>query len=304
MPRRVPLVINTQGWIKGLGADLAARIEPMLRPTHIFDVIPRGSPDPVPPPFRGRPWLDVEGAILGSGPEVVTLESVSQLEFVQGTFGQRDNNNNGSNGHKTVNGPPKDDNDLNGPGDGGSTPPRYVTDVGSKLAPAESRLLNMMSYLYAHQLAPAGTDGNPATQGTWDFSEPLVHRPPLAVDVREGLQAGIRVLALGSSVPDSLKLSALNSSIVAIVMSGPFKGPDQEADAAATEGDRVTKTWKQAFRPSRAHRPRWSPNPHSLRRVGYCSLDRRIFWRALPPHPLSTQASCERLNPGTPLWDL
>ncbi len=35
-PHRVPLIVNTQGWVKGLGADLAARLEPMLRPTHIL----------------------------------------------------------------------------------------------------------------------------------------------------------------------------------------------------------------------------------------------------------------------------
>lgn len=235
---RVPLIVNTQGWIKGLGADLAARIEPLLRPTHIFDVIPRGSPDAVPPPTRGQPWLDAEGAILGAGPEIVTLESVSQLEFVQGIFGQRDAVN--ANGfHHASDGV---DEDHNGPGDGPSNPPRYITEVASKLAAAEARLLSMMSYLYAHNLAPAGL-GQTAIQRTWDFSEPLVHRRPHVVDVQHGLKAGIRVLALGSSVPDSLKLMALNSSIVAIVVADPTTTLVDQEDTDNSENGK----WKRAF---------------------------------------------------------
>lgn len=236
--QRVPLVINTQGWIKGLGADLASRLEPMLRPTHIFDVIPRGSPDPVPPPVRGQAWLDADGAIAGSGPEIVTLESVSQLEFVQGAFGQQGSNGNSSNGVEEE----KDRKAKKG-GDGGSTPPRYVTEVGSKLAPAESRLLNVMSYLYAKKLAPASNANAFKMQGTWDFSEPLVYRRPLSVDVATGLQAGIRVLALGSSVPDSLKLMALNSSIVGVVVADHR---DEEEHAIEEDGNPAS-IWKQAF---------------------------------------------------------
>jgi polynucleotide 5'-hydroxyl-kinase GRC3/NOL9 len=33
----IPLVVNTMGWSKGMGADLNARIEEILEPTHIFD---------------------------------------------------------------------------------------------------------------------------------------------------------------------------------------------------------------------------------------------------------------------------
>ena len=34
----IPLVVNTMGWSKGLGADLTQRIEDMLEPTDIFDI--------------------------------------------------------------------------------------------------------------------------------------------------------------------------------------------------------------------------------------------------------------------------
>lgn len=33
---RVPLIINTQGWVKGLGADLLAKLKGESRPTHLF----------------------------------------------------------------------------------------------------------------------------------------------------------------------------------------------------------------------------------------------------------------------------
>lgn len=248
---RVPIVINTQGWIKGLGADLAARIVPILRPTHIFDVIPRGSPDPIPPPTRGHPWLDVEGAILGAGPEIVTLESVSQLEFVQGSFGGGDKRS--DTGGKQLNGTSETNEENDSLGDGGSEPPRYITEVGSKLAPAEARLLNVMSYLYATQLAPAEPDHALQVRGSWDLSEPLVHRRPLVVNVAQGLKAGIRVMALGSSVPDSLKLFALNSSIVAIVIRECDAAQDADApqdvhgNIKAQKEHDVASPWKQAF---------------------------------------------------------
>lgn len=34
----IPLVINTMGWTKGLGADLAQKIEEIIEPTHVFEI--------------------------------------------------------------------------------------------------------------------------------------------------------------------------------------------------------------------------------------------------------------------------
>lgn len=34
----VPLVVNTMGWTKGLGADLARQIEEAVQPTHVFSM--------------------------------------------------------------------------------------------------------------------------------------------------------------------------------------------------------------------------------------------------------------------------
>ncbi|ORY54149.1 hypothetical protein BCR35DRAFT_296765 [Leucosporidium creatinivorum] len=37
---RVPLIINTQGWVKGLGADLLAKLKAEARPTHVVSFEP------------------------------------------------------------------------------------------------------------------------------------------------------------------------------------------------------------------------------------------------------------------------
>ncbi|KIO29173.1 hypothetical protein M407DRAFT_21741 [Tulasnella calospora MUT 4182] len=37
----IPLIINTHGWVKGMGADLARRIEELAQPTHVFELLPR-----------------------------------------------------------------------------------------------------------------------------------------------------------------------------------------------------------------------------------------------------------------------
>lgn len=43
----IPLVINTQGWVKGMGADLLRSIEGIFKPSHIVDFqLPRVNPVP------------------------------------------------------------------------------------------------------------------------------------------------------------------------------------------------------------------------------------------------------------------
>ncbi len=64
----IPLVINTMGWTKGLGADLARRIEELVQPSDIFtfetspsnDAVEPGGPhlrtlEPITPPQRFNP---------------------------------------------------------------------------------------------------------------------------------------------------------------------------------------------------------------------------------------------------------
>jgi polynucleotide 5'-hydroxyl-kinase GRC3/NOL9 len=57
----IPLVINTMGWTKGLGADLARRIEELAQPSDIFS-------------FEASPSND---AVEPGGPQVHTLEPIT-----------------------------------------------------------------------------------------------------------------------------------------------------------------------------------------------------------------------------------
>ncbi|KAG8691573.1 Polynucleotide 5'-hydroxyl-kinase grc3 [Ceratobasidium sp. 423] len=52
----VPLVINTQGWVKGMGADLLRSIEELFAPTHVVDFQPPHVPSSI-EPFHNRPGL-------------------------------------------------------------------------------------------------------------------------------------------------------------------------------------------------------------------------------------------------------
>lgn len=56
----IPLVVNTMGWTKGLGADLARRIEELVQPTDIFSF-------DISPPNEAEP----------GGPRVHTLEPIT-----------------------------------------------------------------------------------------------------------------------------------------------------------------------------------------------------------------------------------
>ncbi|KAI0637595.1 hypothetical protein C8Q77DRAFT_1047087 [Trametes polyzona] len=73
----IPLVVNTMGWTKGLGADLARRIEEILEPSDIFvcagmsfdDEFGYGGHEPAPPSVH---------VPHSGGPRIHSIESVSQ----------------------------------------------------------------------------------------------------------------------------------------------------------------------------------------------------------------------------------
>ena len=53
--RPIPLIINTQGWVKGLGADLLERISQHAKPTWIFTLQPDTPFEQQPPPSLDAP---------------------------------------------------------------------------------------------------------------------------------------------------------------------------------------------------------------------------------------------------------
>ncbi|KAM5540611.1 hypothetical protein V8D89_005642 [Ganoderma adspersum] len=65
----IPLVVNTMGWTKGLGADLSRKLEDVVQPSHIFSFDASANDDWDPPiPFSSSSQLD--------GQHVHSLESV------------------------------------------------------------------------------------------------------------------------------------------------------------------------------------------------------------------------------------
>jgi polynucleotide 5'-hydroxyl-kinase GRC3/NOL9 len=55
----IPLVVNTMGWTKGLGADLSRQIEEMVEPTHIYELeAPIFKPGWAVPPPVAHPFQD------------------------------------------------------------------------------------------------------------------------------------------------------------------------------------------------------------------------------------------------------
>ena len=72
----IPLVVNTMGWNKGLGADLALRIEEIAEPTDIFEI-----QSPVVDPSWPMPY--VSPPRLQEGQEVSTQSGGSRLHALK-----------------------------------------------------------------------------------------------------------------------------------------------------------------------------------------------------------------------------
>lgn len=68
----IPLIVNTQGWVKGLGADLLKRLEDELKPTHIFDMMPSEDDDE---DLREVGPSKIETNVLQTGTVVTRLEA-------------------------------------------------------------------------------------------------------------------------------------------------------------------------------------------------------------------------------------
>lgn len=147
----MPLIVNTHGWIKGMGLDLLSHVCAVVGPTHVVDL---GAPLPPLPSTHGLPALS----------------------------------------------------DVNVP-----------SGAWRRLNAAEARVLSMLAYLHMTQLPRPGT----SLRAAWDFTHPLVARPPFIVDVSTGLAAGCAVLDTRAAVDEALQLLAMNGRIAAIVVAPP-----------------------------------------------------------------------------------
>ncbi|KAF8654881.1 hypothetical protein AX16_003342 [Volvariella volvacea WC 439] len=62
----IPLVVNTMGWTKGLGADLSRQVEEIIEPTHIFEF--DALPEPGWPAQYRTLWASSESNPYSTGP--------------------------------------------------------------------------------------------------------------------------------------------------------------------------------------------------------------------------------------------
>lgn len=89
----VPLVVNTMGWTKGLGADLSRRIEGIVAPTHVFSMQTEDTPIPNPPQGDSRRVYRLEPVDATIRYTAADWRTLSILSYFYSTFkgrGQKD----------------------------------------------------------------------------------------------------------------------------------------------------------------------------------------------------------------------
>jgi len=214
----VPLIVNTQGWIQGLGADLLGEIEALLRPSHIFDLSP-------PPPDSSAETPD---------PQVDGARSI-----VADVFGGESKRRDDDNGSAAV-----------------LPSVTYVQPSTAAVGPqaqarlrltaADQRALMLVFYLHAETISAYSSLSELST--SWNFDAPLAARAPVTVEVNEGLAGGVHVLPFGGAVRDEYKLHALNGSVVALVErqdEAPWPGNKPEGPQGGKPSQ--NNSWASAF---------------------------------------------------------
>ncbi|GAA5880872.1 hypothetical protein JCM16303_005154 [Sporobolomyces ruberrimus] len=175
---RVPLVINTQGWVKGLGADLLAKLKDASRPTHVCSFVSPiedeaggysdggGAPGPFYAPqqqYEREEGLPYELYTLPAAPSSPLESKWTASDY------------------RTLS---------------------FVSYFHSKLGVAPQ-----------HTSSPSST-----FPSTWDFSSPLVAQIPYSLGwKREAEQISSVHLLEGDDVAYEHVLHALNGALVAIV---------------------------------------------------------------------------------------
>ncbi|KAG8998101.1 Polynucleotide 5'-hydroxyl-kinase grc3 [Tulasnella sp. 427] len=186
-PRRisaiVPVIINTHGWVKGMGADLARRIEELAQPTYIFELLPR-------PSDREMDLYGFEGGPSGrSAGERVLLNEIPGAtvwgEDPVGGFGVNTNE------------PPKIFQLPPGP------LPGQVTNA---IKAEDLRDLTLMSYFHYR-----------FDSETWKTDVALSAALPYEVNATEAFDAIILTGSGAEDVGDDELAAVLNGSLVALV---------------------------------------------------------------------------------------
>jgi polynucleotide 5'-hydroxyl-kinase GRC3/NOL9 len=197
----VPLVINTQGWVKGLGMDLLVKIEQAAEATDVFEfeVVPNGDE------WEEGGW---EASIPSEGGWGRIYEEPNEEDdqpYGQSTSSARR--------HLLTPIPP--------------------TPLAARWTAYDLRILSLISYFHCRFPAQrltidnAGAHASPLAT-TWDFSLPLVAHRPWAVDWTVAFRE-IHLVGPGSEeIIPSLIWDALAVGLVALV------APDERESGATT----------------------------------------------------------------------
>ena len=77
----IPLIVNTQGWVRGLGADLSGRISDMIKPSHVFTFGTNGG-DAFEPSIAGAAHHELEAISPGEAPLTLNAHDARGLSLV------------------------------------------------------------------------------------------------------------------------------------------------------------------------------------------------------------------------------
>lgn len=195
----VPLVINTQGWVKGLGMDLLVRIEQEAEVTDIFEFEAASGGDE----WEDGGWeasIPLEGGWGRIGSETDGMEEP-----------YRQSSRAGPRRHFLS--------------------PVGGTPLAARWTASDLRHLALITYFHAKFLAPPSIDTTVAHASTlaesWQFDIPLVGQRPWAVDWTKAFDAVYLAGAGSEDIVPSLVWDALAISIVALV------NPDDDSPVAS-----------------------------------------------------------------------
>ncbi|KAL7417284.1 hypothetical protein BDY24DRAFT_368355 [Mrakia frigida] len=254
----IPLVLNTQGWVKGLGMDLLKKIEEMVGDRVEFEFEVAGGEDGS---WEGRipvegGWGRLRGKEYGkalaraegrSGEDEYDDAEVGEQEGFRSSYGQNNqtNNNNGSKISRYILLP---------------IPP---STQSSRFTPSDLRTLSLLSYFHARFQSPLSSSNHhhhhlthnsiqPSPLATsWDFTLPLVAKRPLTLDWTLGLD-GIYLVGPGAEeVEEEEVLRALEQRLLTRATSAtsvPFRGSTSSGTVHRGESGRETKLLKTSIR--------------------------------------------------------
>ncbi|EJD00777.1 uncharacterized protein FOMMEDRAFT_110095 [Fomitiporia mediterranea MF3/22] len=191
----IPLVVNTMGWTKGLGTDLARRVEELVAPTHMVFV---GSLTSNMNELSMRSTISTgsEYDRSGSGPRTFEVEAIS-LDAQSARYSAAD--------WRTLS---------------------LMSYFHSIPSPSQFDLLPVP----VRNRTSASHDSC-ALPCTWDFRLPLIAQVPYAVSVGEAID---NVFLVGAGMEDVVPLEisrVLNGAIVALVSCQPDVQDDHTHDA-------------------------------------------------------------------------